>query len=54
MTTRTVRRWARAYREGGEGALVDDRTKIRRAWGDFEGEPDGDLFAIAPGSAIAE
>ncbi len=32
--------------------LIGVLTKMRRAWGDFE--PDGDLFAIAPGPAIAD
>jgi len=30
VTTRTVRRWARAYREGGEAALVDERKTVGR------------------------
>jgi len=30
VTTRTVRRWARAYREGGEAALVDERKTAGR------------------------
>jgi hypothetical protein len=34
--------------------LIGVLTKMRRAWGDFEGEPDVDLFAIAPGPAIAD
>lgn len=34
--------------------LIGVLTKMRRAWGVFEGEPDGDLFGIAPGPAIAD
>jgi hypothetical protein len=29
--------------------LIGVLTKMRRAWGEFEDDPDGDLFAIAPG-----
>jgi DNA-binding MarR family transcriptional regulator len=34
--------------------LIGVLTKMRRAWGDFEDEPDGDLFAVAPGPAVAD
>jgi hypothetical protein len=34
--------------------LIGVLTKMRRAWGDFEDEPDGDLFPIAPGPAVAD
>ena len=34
--------------------LIGVLTKMRRSWGDFEDEPDGDLFAVAPGPAVAD
>jgi DNA-binding MarR family transcriptional regulator len=33
--------------------LIGVLTKMRRAWGDFDDDPDGGLFAIAPGQATA-
>jgi DNA-binding MarR family transcriptional regulator len=34
--------------------LIGVLTKMRRAWGDFDDDPDGGLFAIAPGQATAD